>query len=211
MSADDDPIALLPRVLRAAAAGDLPRRRRCAGAAQTPAACRTAGGDLRRPRRSRRFAPRWSRGSRSASQAAVEPERAPGVAPGWARLLCRGAHPGAARRQRRARRIAAPISSTCRSTPRASRPALKKQDVLLFARPGAGPAGELQLVAPDAQLPATPENESAAARDPRRAAAPDAPPAVTGVREVDVRCPATSPAKARPSCSSTPRPASRSR
>tara|TARA_R110000868_G_scaffold105083_10_gene289225 strand:+ start:3192 stop:4088 length:897 start_codon:yes stop_codon:yes gene_type:complete len=42
---------------------------------------------------------------------------------------------------------------------RGKMPKLKKQRVLLFARAGTRP-GEIQLVAPDAQIPATPSNES---------------------------------------------------
>jgi hypothetical protein len=62
-------------------------------------------------------------------------------------------------------------------------PKLKKQSVILFARPVAGRVGELQLVAPDAQL------AWSAALEPRlvtilgELAKPGAPGAVTGVRE----------------------------
>lgn len=42
---------------------------------------------------------------------------------------------------------------------RGKMPKLKKQRVLLFARSGTRP-GEIQLIAPDAQIPATPSNES---------------------------------------------------
>ena len=60
-------------------------------------------------------------------------------------------------------------------------PKLKKARVLIFARPVAGGADQLQLVAADAQLPWTPAAD-AAVRDVARAAlAADAPPAITGV------------------------------
>lgn len=59
-------------------------------------------------------------------------------------------------------------------------PRLKKNRVLVFARPVAGAADQVQLVAPDAQLPWTPATD-AAVRRIAQAAANGAPPAITGV------------------------------
>ena len=53
--------------------------------------------------------------------------------------------------------------------------------VLLFARPVPGRPGQLQLVAPDAQVPWTPERAATVRDLLTAAAAPDAPPVVTGV------------------------------
>lgn len=63
-------------------------------------------------------------------------------------------------------------------------PKLKKQRKLVFAVPVAGRAGQLQLVSPDALLPADPALEAQVRALATRFASPDAPPRVTGVREV---------------------------
>ena len=60
-------------------------------------------------------------------------------------------------------------------------PKLKKQRVLLFARPVSGSAGQLQLAAPDAQLPWTAAAEARTRRIARELADADAPPAITGL------------------------------
>lgn len=59
-------------------------------------------------------------------------------------------------------------------------PSLKKARVLLFARPAPQP-GQLQLVAPDAQRPWTPDTDARVRQIAREAVAPDAPPRITGV------------------------------
>ncbi len=61
-------------------------------------------------------------------------------------------------------------------------PNLKKQRVLAFARPVAGRPDQVQLVTPEAQRSWSPALESLARRIAQEAAAPDAPPVVTGVR-----------------------------
>jgi len=63
-------------------------------------------------------------------------------------------------------------------------PQVKKRDVLVFARPVRGRPGELQLVAPDAQLIWTPGVEAQLRTVLTELAAPDAPGRVTGVREL---------------------------
>lgn len=65
---------------------------------------------------------------------------------------------------------------------RGQMPKLKKSRVLLFAR-AAPAAGQVQLVAPDAQLPWTPDAEARVRAIAREALATDAPPRLTRVRE----------------------------
>ncbi|MCA1662330.1 MAG: hypothetical protein LC648_09345 [Novosphingobium sp.] len=63
-------------------------------------------------------------------------------------------------------------------------PKLKKREALIFARPVAGRPGELQLVAPDAQLAWEPALEARVRGILTELVAAGAPPRVTGVREV---------------------------
>ena len=63
-------------------------------------------------------------------------------------------------------------------------PKLKKQDVLLFARPVPGRPGEIQLVAPDAQLLWDEATEARLRSILSELVAPDAPARITGVREI---------------------------
>lgn len=60
-------------------------------------------------------------------------------------------------------------------------PKLKKARVLVLARPVAGSPGQLQLVAPDAQLAWTPEADARIRAIARAVVAADAPPQVTGI------------------------------
>lgn len=60
-------------------------------------------------------------------------------------------------------------------------PKLKKARVLLFARPVAGSAGQIQLVSPGAQLPWTPAGDALVRRIAADVLSRDAPPVVTGV------------------------------
>lgn len=62
-------------------------------------------------------------------------------------------------------------------------PKLKKASVILFARPVAGRPAELQLVAPDAQLPWDAATESRVKAVLGELYAPGAAPRITGVRE----------------------------
>jgi hypothetical protein len=116
-------------------------------------------------------------------QAEVEPERAPGLAPGHARLYL----------EARTLALLAGRSALGESLEylvdvpldaKGKAPKLKKQHFLVYADPVAGRAGALQLVDPSAQLPATPENEQLARAVIAAFAATDAPPAVTGIRDV---------------------------
>ncbi len=115
-------------------------------------------------------------------QATVEPERAPGLAPGHSRLYIEA---------RTSALIAgnAPVGESLRylvDVPldaKGKAPKLKKHEVILFARPVQGRPGEIQLVGPNAQLAHSVELE--ARLRPLLAAllAPDAPPRVTGVSD----------------------------
>lgn len=62
-------------------------------------------------------------------------------------------------------------------------PALKKAQVLLFARKGEAGAGDIQLVAPDGQLYREPVLEGRVAAVLAQMAEPDAPGAIVGVAE----------------------------
>ncbi len=62
--------------------------------------------------------------------------------------------------------------------------ARKKDEVILFARPVPGRGAELQLVRPNAQIAWSPSAESRVRAIVTALLAPEAPPAITGVREV---------------------------
>ncbi len=115
-------------------------------------------------------------------QIVVEPERAPGLSPGFARLYIE------------ARTLAlmtgsAPIGESLRylvDVPLDSKgkvPKLKKQEVLLFARTVSDRPGEVQLVGPEGQLAYSPELEARVRPVLAALASPEAPPTITGVRD----------------------------
>jgi len=114
------------------------------------------------------------------STARLKPAEAPGLPAGRARLyveadvtaLVRGASGVASR-------IGYLADVPLDARGRVPKP--KKARVLLFARPVAGGTTQVQLSAPDAQLPWTPALDEAVRRVTREAVAADAPPAVTGV------------------------------
>jgi len=114
--------------------------------------------------------------------ARLKSEQAPGLRPGMARVYVKarttGVLAGEALGESLSYLADVPLDA------KGKLPKLKKTRTLIFARPVAGRAGELQLVAPDAQVP-----WSAAAEGQVRAIltellARGAPPRVTGVREV---------------------------
>lgn len=116
-------------------------------------------------------------------QAVVEPERAPGLAQGHARLYL----------EARTQALLAGSSALGESLTyladvpldaKGRAPKLRKQRFIVFADPVAGRPGALTLVDPGAQVPATPETEQLARQVITALAAPDVPPAVTGVRDV---------------------------
>lgn len=115
-------------------------------------------------------------------QAQVEAVRAPGLKPGFARLyieaqtqaLIAGSTPvGGAF----AYLVDVPLDA------RGKVPKLKKQSVVLFARAVPGKPGELQLVAPDAQIAWTPELDTRLKGLLGELLAPGAPPRIKGLRE----------------------------
>lgn len=116
------------------------------------------------------------------SQATVEPERSPGLAPGSVRLYVEA---------RTSALIAgnAPIGESLRYlvdvplTAKGKVPKLKKQDVILFARPVPGNPRQIQLVEPEAQLLYDPMLEQRLRPILAALVANDAPPRITGVRD----------------------------
>lgn len=114
--------------------------------------------------------------------AEVEPERAPGLRSGWARLYVEA---------RTEALIAgtAPLGQELRylvDVPRDARgkpPRFKKMGVVLFARAVPGKPGELQLVAPDAQLLWDPVLEGRITGLMGELYAPGAAQRITGVRQ----------------------------
>ena len=120
--------------------------------------------------------------ARVKDQAVLKPERAPNLAPGFARLYV----------EAQTQALLAgnvPVGESLRylvDVPLDAKgkvPRFKKQEVLLFARPVPGRPNELQLVEPRAQLAWTPELETRLRPVLEQLAAADRPPRVTGVRD----------------------------
>ena len=114
--------------------------------------------------------------------AEVEPERAPGLRPGWARLYI----------EARTEALIAGTTSLGQDlrylvdVPRDAKgklPKLKKKSVIVFARAVPARPGELQLVAPDAQLLWDPLLESRVKALLGELYAPGAAQRITGVRQ----------------------------
>ena len=114
--------------------------------------------------------------------APVEPARAPDVRTGWVRLYVEAEPMGVLRGPQ----VLLPVLRYLLDAPLDARgrpPQLKKQVVLVYARPVEADQGKLQLVAPDAQLPWDAELEARARKVLADLAAPGAPGHVSGVRE----------------------------
>lgn len=115
-------------------------------------------------------------------QVTVDPVRAAGIAPGFARIfveaqtlsLLSGQVPVG---ESLSYLVDVPLDS------RGKVPKLKKQEVLLFARAVPGRPGELQLVGPHAQQIYSPALEAQVRPILAAMVAPDAPPHITGVRD----------------------------
>lgn len=113
----------------------------------------------------------------------VENERAPGLQAGWGRYYVNA-------RTRALLTGNAPIGESLTYLvdlpldAKGKPPKLKKEEVLIFARPVRGRPGELQLVAPRAQLLWSAPMEDAVRTVLKSLLAPEAPPSVTGVREI---------------------------
>ncbi len=115
-------------------------------------------------------------------QAAVEPERSPGLATGRVRLYLEATTEALLK-------APGPLGESLKYlvdvplTPQGKPPKLKKQSYLVFAQPVPGHPGQLQLVKPDAQLPADASTDARLRAIIAELAAPDAPPRITGVRD----------------------------
>jgi hypothetical protein len=116
-------------------------------------------------------------------QATVPPERAPGLAPGRARLYLeaqtqRVLKGPSALGESLAYLVDVPLDA------KGKPPKLRKQTFVVFANAVPGRPGELQLVEPDAQLTADPALEGQLRTIVEQLVARDAPPRVTGVADV---------------------------
>lgn len=116
-------------------------------------------------------------------QAVLEPERAPGLAPGKARLYI----------EARTQALLAGRAGVGQDLvyladvpllPNGKPPKLAKQRFLLYANPVPERPTMLQLVAPDSYIPANPDSEALARQVIAALAPPEAPPALGGIREV---------------------------
>ncbi|MFN4020454.1 MAG: hypothetical protein ACK4IC_08050 [Erythrobacter sp.] len=115
-------------------------------------------------------------------QTVLKPERAPGLAAGFARLYIQ-ADTLALIAGRRA--VGAGLAYLV-DVPRDAKgkvPKFKNREVLLFADAVAGRPGEVQLVAPGAQLAFTPETEARLRPILTELYAPDAPARITGISD----------------------------
>lgn len=115
-------------------------------------------------------------------QSTVEPERSPGLRPGWVRLYVQAGVEAllfgkTAVGDAQAYLVDVPLDA------RGKAPRLTKTSVLLFARPVPNRPGELQLVTPDAQVPSTPERDARVRAIIGELLTPDAPARIGGVRE----------------------------
>ena len=111
----------------------------------------------------------------------VEPERAPGLAPGHARIYVEGrtqALLAGAGLHEQVRYLV-----DVRRDARGKLPKLKGKPVLLFAHPPVGQAGELRLISATAQLDWSEAVDARVRALLGEVLAPGAPPAVTGIRE----------------------------
>lgn len=114
--------------------------------------------------------------------AAVDAERAPGLKPGWGRFYVEANTKalifGSGLAGEKLRYLV-----DLRLDAKGKPPAVKKKDVLLFARGAAGRPGEIQLAAPDGQLVWDSGLEQQVRSILTELHAQDAPPRIKGVRE----------------------------
>lgn len=115
-------------------------------------------------------------------QSTVEPERSPGLRPGWVRLYVRATVEAllfgkTAVSDSQVYLVDVPLDARGRP------PKLTKTSVLLFARPVPNRPGELQLVTPDAQVASTPERDAKVRAIIGELLTPGAPGRIGGVRE----------------------------
>ena len=118
-----------------------------------------------------------------ADQATVEPERAPGLAAGDARLFLEARTEALlAGRSAVGESLSFLADRALGENGRA--PKVEKQRFVVFADPVPGARGQLQLVDPKAMVPANPGFLERLRQVIAAFADPDAPPVVTGVRDV---------------------------
>jgi len=115
-------------------------------------------------------------------QSAVEPERSPGLRPGWVRLYLE-AETEVLFAGRAAigegLRLLADFPLDAKGKP----PKLKDTSLVVFGREVPGRPGEVQLLAPDSWMAADPSEEERLRTVLLQVAAPDKPPRITGIRE----------------------------
>ncbi len=116
-------------------------------------------------------------------QATVEPERAPGLMPGHARLYVE-ARTSALLFGRTVLGESVAFLTDVPLDAKGKPPKLKKQRFLIYAHPVTGRPDALQLVETDAMIPANPDSEALARKVIGALAAPEAPPRLTAVRDV---------------------------
>ena len=116
-------------------------------------------------------------------QAEVKPERAPGLAPGKARLYLK-AETETLLFGRSAIGTSLAFLADRDLDAKGKAPKLKDQRFLLFARTVAGRPGEMQLVSPRAMLPAAPDLVERTRTVLRQVAEGGPQPEITGIREV---------------------------
>ena len=115
-------------------------------------------------------------------QTILNPDRAPGLAPGFARLYIEADTQAVIA----GRTGVGPTLTYLVDVPLDAKgkvPKLKKREFILFADPVAGRPGEVQLVAPGAQLPFTPEFEARLRPILTELYAAEVPPRITGISD----------------------------
>ncbi|QIQ88287.1 MAG: hypothetical protein G9473_13925 [Erythrobacter sp.] len=115
-------------------------------------------------------------------QATVEPERAPGLKPGFARLYLEGETRALLAGNTGVRESLAWLADVPLDA-KGKAPKLKKSEVLLFADPVTGRPGTLVLVEEEGMLAWTPALESRVRGVLTELVAPDAPPVITGIAD----------------------------
>lgn len=114
------------------------------------------------------------------SSAALKPERSPGLAAGSVRLyIVADVETLIAGSSGVPSRVSYLLD--VRTDTRGKAPKMKGQTAIVFARPVSGRPGELQLVAPDAQLPWTPGDEARIRAIVQEKLSNGAPPRITGI------------------------------
>jgi hypothetical protein len=115
-------------------------------------------------------------------QITMEPERSPGLKPGWVRLYLEAdtmtLYAGSAAIGA-TQRLLADFPLDAKGKP----PKLKDTILIFFGKSVPGKPGDLQLLEPDSYMPADPAEEERLRTVLRQLAAPDQPPHITGVRE----------------------------